>query len=184
MFFIEIPLSIIILLAVCCVGFGWGIISNIGELLNNIGTFAVGLILAIIILILIFAISNVLGRKKPLLTLLLFVGFCLLIVAGIFKYTDYVTNRYDAFYTISDISVEGTTEDGNPMSCVIPAGSLVSEVDRNTDLKIYSGGLDSIPKTRKCKYKTENDTYVVFETEKANMEKCGWIDCFEKLHTE
>ena len=184
MFFVEIPLALIILLAICCVGFGWGIISNIGAILNNIGIFAVGIILATIILTLLFVISNVIGRKKPLLTLFLFVCFCILLVAGIFKYADYTTNRYDAFYTINDISVEGTTEDGNSISCIIPSGSLISEVDRNTELQIYSGGLDSIPKVRECKYKTENGTYVFFEMEKTNMEKCGWIDCFERLHSE
>ncbi len=184
MFFIEIPFVLLILFGLCIVAFGWGIISNIGEILTNIGIGILVLIVVLVILILLNKICCFIGRKRMFPTAILFMASLSLFGYGIYTYYNYHYNRYDAFYTINEVSVQGKTENGESLVCVVPGGSLVSEVDRNTELKVYMGGMDSIPKTRECKYTNENGTEVIVEIEKSNMTKCGWLDCFDKLHEE
>ena len=184
MFFIEIPIAVIIIFALCAVGLGWGIISNIEAILTNIGIGLLGLIIGIIIIVLIFSVCYLVARKNIILTtILLLISLCLL-VYGIFTFAHYQYDKYDAFYTNAEITLEGRTSAGETISITIPSGSLVSEVKRNTEIEVYYGGLDSIPKTRECKYIMPDETEIIVEIPKANMSKCGWIDYFGNFHEE
>lgn len=181
MIFFEIPIALILVFVLFAVGFGWGIISNIDKIIASLGIGVLVLIGIIILFIIIFAIGNLLWRRKIVPTITVFTATLCLIIYGCFVAGNYQHKKYDAFYTKSEITVNGIDENGESVYCAIPAGSLVSDVDRNTKIKAYSG-INSIPTTLKCKYIDENENEITVEIEKNNIQKCGWIDYFGKLH--
>lgn len=173
--------EIIFILALIAFLIGLGIIGNIDVILSTIGEWAVAFFVAILLIVLIFAICKLIGRKKPIQTMILFFCSLCLLVYGIFAYVDYLTDRHNAFYTINEISTEGITEDEEKTYYTIPAGSLVSEVKKKDELENYRHGIST---RRECIFKDENGTEITVVLEKNNMEKCGWIDCYGKLHVE
>ncbi len=183
MFIFEIPVALILALVICAAGFGWGIISNIDKILSSLGIGVLVLIGIVILFIIIFAIGNLLWRRKIAPTIVVFIVTLCLLMQGASLIGKYQHQRFDAFYTKNEISVEGVDKYDESVYCTIPAGSLVSEVERNTKIKSYSG-FDSIPTTLNCKYIDENGNEIMVEIEKSNIEKCGWIDYFGKLHEE
>lgn len=182
MFLIEIPIAIILIFALCAVGLGWSIITNIDKIIETVGLGIVALIISVIVIFFIFSICNLIGRKKLIPTVVLFICSLLLLIYGIVVACNYQYSRYDAFYTIEEV-VETDTTDGETKDYTIPAGSLVSDVDRNTHVKMYSG-VDSIPTSLECKYVTEDGKEIFVDIEKDNLIKCGWIDYFGNLHEE
>ena len=173
--------EIIFIVALVAFLMGLGIIGNIDVILSTIGEWAVAFLVAILLIVLIFAVCKLIGRKKPIQTMILFFCSLCLLAYGIIAYVDYLTDRHNAFYTINEISVQGITEDEEKTYCTIPAGSLVSEVKKKDKLENYRNG---IPTTRECIFKDENGIEFIVVLEKSNMEKCGWIDCYDKLHSE
>ena len=173
--------EIIFILALVAFLIGLGIIGNIDVILSTISEWAVAFLVAILLIVLIFAICKLIGRKKPVQTMILFFCSLCLLAYGIFAYVDYLTDRHNAFYTRNEISVDGITADDEKILCTIPAGSLVSEVKKKDELENYRNG---IPTTRECIFKDENGIEFIVVLEKSNMEKCGWIDCYDKLHSE
>ncbi len=182
MFFVEIPIAVILILALCVVGLGWNIIANIDKIVETIGLGIVAIIIAAIVIFFIYAICNLICRKKPIPTIILFLCSLILLVYGIVVLCNYQYSRYDAFYTIEEV-IETDYFDGQSISYVIPAGSLVSGVSRNTHVKMYRG-IDSIPASLECKYVLQDGKEVVVDIKKDNLRKCGWIDYFGNLHKE
>lgn len=183
MIFFEIPIALILVFAFAAIGLGWSIISNIDKIVATIGAGLLGIIIAVILIVIIAAICNFIGRGKKSLTLTLLIATLCIFYYGIFTAVNYQYSRYDAFYTKTDLSLAGLDENGEIVYCFISNGSLISEVEKNTQVKMYHG-VDSIPTTRNCIYIDENKTKITVEIEKSNMEKCGWVDCFGNLHEE
>ncbi len=181
-FFIEIPIAVILILALCAVGLGWNIIINIDKIIETIGLGIVVLIFAAIVIFFIFAICNFICRGKLIPTMILFLCSLLLIIYGIVVLCNYQYSRYDAFYTIEEV-VETNYSDGQSISYIIPAGSLVSDVSRNTHVKMYRN-VDDIPTSLECKYVSKDGKEFIVDIEKNNLRKCGWIDYFGNLHKE
>ena len=173
--------EIIFVIALIAFLMGLGIIGNIDVILSTIGEWAFAFLVAILLIVLIFAICKLIGRKKPIQTTILFFCSLCLLAYGIFAYVDYLTDRHNAFYTRNEISVDGITADDEKILCTIPAGSLVSETKKKDELENYRNG---IPTTRECVFKDESGIEIRVVLEKDNMKKCGWIDCYDKLHSE
>ena len=180
MIFFEIPIAVILILALGAVGLGWNIITNIDKIIETIGLGIVVLIISAIVIFFIYAICNLICRKKAIPTIILFLCLLLLLIYGIVVLCNYQYSRYDAFYTINEV-VEADYSNGQAMT--IPAGSLVSDVSRNTHAKMYRG-MDSIPTSLECKYVSPDGKEVIVNIEKNNLRKCGWIDYFGNLHKE
>ena len=125
--------EIIFILALVAFLIGLGIIGNIDVILSTISEWAVAFLVAILLIVLIFAICKLIGRKKPIRTMILFFCSLCLLSYGIFSYVDYLTDRHNAFYTRNEISVDGITADDEKILCTIPAGSLVSEVKKKDE---------------------------------------------------
>lgn len=173
--------EMIFILALIAFLMGLGIIGNIDTILSAVGEWALAFGIAIIVVVLVFAICKFVGRKKPFQTMILFFCALCLIAYGIFSYVDYLTNRHNAFYIINEISTDGISENDEKVYCNIPVGTLVIENKKMGELENYRNG---IPTTRECVFEDENGNEYVVVLEKSDMEKCGWIDCYDKLHTE
>ena len=93
--------EIIFIVALIAFLMGLGIIGNIDVILSTIGEWAFAFLVAILLIVLIFAICKLIGRKKPIQTTILFFCSLCLLAYGIIAYVDYLTDRHNAFYTIN-----------------------------------------------------------------------------------
>ena len=75
--------EIIFILALVAFLIGLGIIGNIDVILSTISEWAVAFLVAILLIVLIFAICKLIGRKKPVQTMILF--FC-----SVYLHTEYL----------------------------------------------------------------------------------------------
>ncbi len=182
MYIYIIPIALILIVALAAIGGAYNLINHIDDIIQSLGMGLIVLICFVLAIIIFFSIFYFVTKKHKCIAIILtFVTIGTLLYAAWQRTVVYEYKRYDAYYTINEIY---TTDKQRNTEYIIPPGSLVQAADKNTDLKVYTNGIDSLPNTIRCIYKSSDKTQIIIEIDKSNIKKCGWIDCYGELHKE
>lgn len=176
-----VPVAFVIIVALVAIGGAYSLISHLDDMIQSLGiglVVLIGFVLAIAILFSIFYFVT--KKHKGIAIILTFITIGISLYAAFQITVVYEYERYDAYYTINEFNAMDIKTN---IEYTIPSGSLVQQVDEPTGEK---GQIDPTPETINLMYKPnkKKDSKIIIEIDKSNIKKCGWIDCYGRLHQE